>query len=80
MTTRDLLGVAVRAIGVWFFVEGLDDFVVGLMRAAGLPFFTHYTWLEDFDVAVSFACVGLLVFVAADKVVLIAFDRVRGDH
>ena len=76
MTTRDLLGVAIRIIGVWFLAIGATALVISMMRGLGLAFMTVHTWRQDLDAEVSWAAV---VFLAADRLVYIAYDGGKRD-
>jgi len=79
VTTRDLLGVAIRIIGVWFLAIGATALVISMMRGLGLAFMTVHTWRQDLDAEVSWGAVGILVFLAAGRLVYIAYDGGKRD-
>jgi hypothetical protein len=72
---REILGVVVRAIGIYFAGNGLTDGVSGLIRVSGVYVGGSTTWQSNTVACVAYLVVGIAFLASAEDVARLLYKE-----
>ena len=76
---RAMLGVASRAMGVWWLSVALYELITLAVKLGGVPLGSRYTWQYSLLSLAGNALGGLIMFLGADEIVRFAYRETPPD-